>query len=271
LVVGNEASNFCVGANIGLIGMSAMAKDWDTIEQMVAGLQNTLMRMKHSSGPVVVAPRGMALGGGAEVVMHGNAVRAHAETYIGLVELGVGVIPAGGGCKEMAFRMYGSIPEGVNADPLPYLQRIFEVIGMAQVATSAVEARDFGFLKSTDMITLHPDRVLADAKADVIRMVESGWKPALPGKVKVPGSGGIAALKVAVHGMRGGGYLSEYDQHLGGKLAEVIGGGNVPAGTLRTEQDFLDLEREAFLSLCGEEKTMARIMHMLEKGKPLRN
>ena len=171
----------------------------------------------------------------------------------------------------MAFRYYGAIPAGVKADTFPFMEQIFTTVGTAKVSTSAVEARDLGFLRETDRITLNPDTVLADAKADVVAMISTGYRPPAVRTVKVPGSGGIAALTVAVHGMREGGYLSEYDEHLGKKLAGVLCGGDVPDGTTRTEQDFLDLEREAFLSLCGEEKTIERILHMLEKGKPLRN
>jgi 3-hydroxyacyl-CoA dehydrogenase len=271
LVVGSEATNFSVGANIALAAMLAMNKDWDMLEQSVAAMQDSYLGLKYCYGPVVIAPRGMALGGGCECVMHGDAVRAAAESYIGLVELGVGVIPAAGGCKEMAFRYYGSIPPGVNADLFPFMERMFRIIGTLQVATSAEEARELGFLRAHDRVTLNPDAVLADAKADVLAMVAAGYRAPRPGTVPVPGSGGIAALTVAVHGMQQGGYISEYDEHLGKTLARVLCGGDVPAGTRRSEQDFLDLEREAFLSLCGEEKTMARIMHMLEKGKPLRN
>jgi 3-hydroxyacyl-CoA dehydrogenase len=271
LVIGNEATNFSVGANVALIGMLAMNKDWDQVDIAVNAIQQAFMKMRLCDGPVVVAPRGMALGGGCECVMHGDSVRASAETYLGLVELGVGLIPAGGGCKEMAFRYYGAIPAGVKADTFPFMEQIFTTVGTAKVSTSAAEARDLGFLRETDRITLNPDTVLADAKADVLAMISMGYRPSGLRTVKVPGSGGIAALTVAVHGMREGGYLSEYDEHLGKKLAGVLCGGDVPAGTTRTEQDLLDLEREAFLSLCGEERTIERILHMLEKGKPLRN
>jgi 3-hydroxyacyl-CoA dehydrogenase len=270
-VVGNEAANFSVGANVGLIGMLAMNQDWDQIEIAVRAIQQAFMRMKYCDGPVVVAPRGMALGGGCECVMHGDSVRAAAESYIGLVELGVGLIPAGGGCKEMVFRYYGAIPPKVNADTFPFMEQIFTTVGMGTVSTSAEEARTLGFLRPTDRVTLNPDAVLADAKADVLAMAQTRYRPPAERTVKVPGSGGIAALTVAIHGMEEGGYLSEYDAHLGRKLAGVLCGGDVPAGTMRTEQDILDLELEAFLSLCGEEKTIARILHMLEKGKPLRN
>lgn len=271
LVIGNEAPNFSVGANVALIGMFAMSKDWDQIDGAVRLIQDTFMRMKYCDGPVVVAPRGMALGGGCECIMHGNSVRAAAESYIGLVELGVGLIPAGGGCKEMAFRFYGSVPTGVSSEPTPYLDRMFRIIGTGTVSTSAEEARDHGFLRTGDRITANPDAVLADAKADVLAMLATGYSPPRPTKVAVPGAGGIAAVRVAVHGMRQGGYISEYDEHLGVKLGAVLAGGEVPAGTLLTEQHFLDLEREAFLSLCGEQKTIDRILHMLETGKPLRN
>ena len=271
LVVGNEATNFSVGANVGLIGMLAMSQDWDQIDQAVRIIQNTFMRMKYCDGPVVVAPRGMALGGGCEAVMHGDAVRAAAESYIGLVELGVGVIPAGGGCKEMAFRFYGSVPEGVKVDLFPFMEKVFMTVGTATVSTSAEEAKSYGFLRRTDRITLNPDAVLADAKADVLAMAQMGYKAPMPRKVPVPGSTGIAALKVGVHGMRQGGYLSEYDEHLGTVLATVLCGGDVPAGTMLSEQDFLDLEREAFVNLCREQRTIDRILHMLETGKPLRN
>jgi 3-hydroxyacyl-CoA dehydrogenase len=271
LVVGNEAPNFSVGANIGLVGMLAMSEMWDELEEAVAGIQNAYMRMKYCPGPVVVAPRGMALGGGCEAVMHGVSVRAAAETYLGLVELGVGLIPAGGGCKEMAFRHYGAVPPGVNADLFPFLEKIFKVIGMATVSTSAEEARELGFLRPTDRITLNPDYVLANAKQDVLALVETGYKPPVPTTVRVPGVDGIAALKIAAHTMREGHYISEYDEFLAKKLAYVICGGDVPQGTERTEQEFLDLEREVFVELCHEPKTMERIQHMLATGKPLRN
>ncbi|HSQ37300.1 MAG TPA: 3-hydroxyacyl-CoA dehydrogenase/enoyl-CoA hydratase family protein [Acidimicrobiia bacterium] len=271
LVIGSEATNFSVGANVGLVGMFAMNKQFEPIEQAIKGIQDAYMKMKYCSGPVVVAPRGMALGGGAECVMHGASVRALAESYIGLVELGVGLIPAGGGCKELAVRHYGSVPNGVKAELFPFMEKVFTTIGTARVSTSAEEARQIGFLKPTDRLSLNPDSLLADAKGDVLALAAMGYRPPLAAKVPVPGGGGIAALKIGIHGMLGGGYLSEYDAFLGRKLAYVICGGDVPAGTEVTEQYLLDLEREAFLSLCGEEKTIARILHMLEKGKPLRN
>jgi 3-hydroxyacyl-CoA dehydrogenase len=213
----------------------------------------------------------MALGGGCEIVMHGDAARAAAESYIGLVELGVGVIPAAGGCKEMAMRFYGSIPPGVNGDLFPYMERLFRIIGTATVGTSAEESREYGFLRPTDRVTINPDAVLADAKADVLALKAMGYRPPRPRTVKVPGRDGIAALKIAVHGMKEGGYISEYDEYLGIVLGSVLCGGDVPAGTIRTEQDFLDLEREAFVGLCRQEKTRERIVHMLTTGKPLRN
>jgi len=271
LVIGNEETNFSVGANIGLVGMLAMSKEWDQIDAMSKGLQDALMRMKYCDGPVVVAPRGMALGGGCEIVMHGDTVRAAAESYLGLVEVGVGLIPAGGGTKEMAFRFYGSIPEGVNADLFPFVQTAFLKIGQATVSTSAEEAKTHGYLRRTDRITLNPDAVLADAKADVLAMVSTGYKPPMPRKVRVPGRDAIAMLKSVVHGMFQGGYVTEYDEHVAGVLAGVLSGGDVPAGTMLSEQDFLDLEREAFVALCKEQKTIDRIMHMLETGKALRN
>ncbi|MCU0281688.1 MAG: 3-hydroxyacyl-CoA dehydrogenase/enoyl-CoA hydratase family protein, partial [Acidimicrobiia bacterium] len=269
LVVGNEAPNFSVGANVGLVAMLAMNKDWAGIEAAVKGIQDAHMKMKYCTGPVVVAPRGMALGGGCECVMHGTAVRAAAESYMGLVELGVGLIPAGGGCKELALRHYGSIPHGVKADLFPFMEKLFTTIGMAKVSTSAEEARQYGFLKPTDRLSLNPEALLADAKADVLALTSTGYRPPLSRPIPVPGSGGIAALRIAIHTMKMGGFLTEYDQFLGHKLAYIICGGEVPAGTELSEQQMLDLEREAFVSLCGEQRTMDRIMHMLEKGKPL--
>ena len=168
-------------------------------------------------------------------------------------------------------RFYGSIPPGVNADLFPFMERLFRIIGTASVGRSAEESREFGFLRPTDRVTLNPDAVLADAKADVLAMVASGYRPPAPRTVKVPGRDGIAALRIAVHGMKEGGYISEYDEYLGIVLGSVLCGGEVPAGTVLTEQDFLDLEREAFVGLCHQEKTRERIVHMLTTGKPLRN
>ncbi len=271
LVIGSEAVNFSVGANIGLIGMLIMADMWDELEQAIRGGQEAYMKMKYCSGPVVVAPRGMALGGGCEAVMHGDAVRASAETYLGQVELGVGVIPAFGGCKELAFRFYGSAPATAKPNLFPLMEQIFSTIGLGSVSGSAEEARDLRFLRATDRVTLNPDNVLADAKADVLAMLATGYQPPRPTTVPVPGRDGIASLKVMAYTMRRGGYISEYDEYLARKLAHVICGGDVPQGTELSEQDFLDLERAAFVELCHEEKTMARIQHMLSTGKPLRN
>ncbi|NIA23948.1 MAG: 3-hydroxyacyl-CoA dehydrogenase [Gammaproteobacteria bacterium] len=271
LVVGNEAANFSVGANIGLVGMLAMSNMWDELEGAVRGIQNAYMKMKYCEGPVVAAPRGLTLGGGCEAVMHSDAVRAFAETYMGLVELGVGLIPAGGGCKEMAFRYYGSVPVGVDTNMFPFMEKIFKTIGMATVSTSAEEARDLGYLRPTDKVHLNSDTLLASAKKDVLALVETGYSPPRQRTVTVPGRDGIAAIGIAAHTMRGGGYISEYDEHLAKRLAYVICGGDVAQGTERSEQDFLDLEREVFVELCHEEKTLERIQHMLATGKPLRN
>jgi 3-hydroxyacyl-CoA dehydrogenase len=271
LVVGSEADDFSVGANIGLVGMLAMSEMWDELEGAVAAIQNAYMKMRSCRGPVVAAPRGMALGGGCEAVMHSDVARASAETYLGLVELGVGLISAGGGCKEMAFRTYGSIPKGVDANLFPFMEKIFRTIGMATVSTSAEEARDLGYLRAIDIVHLNPDTLLAAAKRDVLSMVERGYRPPAMRTVKVPGRDGIAAIEIAVHSMRGGGYISDYDQHLAARLAYVICGGDVPQGSILTEQDFLDLEREVFVELCHEDKTMERIQHMLATGKALRN
>jgi 3-hydroxyacyl-CoA dehydrogenase len=271
LVVGNEAPNFSVGANIGLLGMLAVAGMWDEIDRAVAAGQNANMKMKYCRGPVVAAPRGLALGGGCEVTLHSDAVRAAAETYFGQVEVGVGLIPAAGGCKELAFRYFGSTPPGATPNPFAFIETIFTTIGLGKTSTSAEEARDLGLLRPHDHVTISPDALLADAKSDVLALLQRGYKPPTPTTVPVPGRDGIASLKVAAHGMRGGGYISEYDQHLANRLAYVICGGDVPAGTELTEQDFLDLEREVFVELCHEEKTQERIQHMLQTGKALRN
>ncbi len=271
LVVGNEAPNFSVGANIGLVGMLAIAGMWDEVDRAVAAGQNANMKMKYCRGPVVAAPRGLALGGGCEVTLHSDVVRAAAETYFGQVEVGVGLIPAAGGCKELAFRYYGSTPPGAKPNPFAFIETIFTTIGLGKTSSSAEEARDLGLLRPHDHVTINPDALLADAKSDVLALLQMGYKPPTPTTVPVPGRDGIASLKVAAHGMRGGGYISEYDQHLANRLAYVICGGDVPAGTELTEQDFLDLEREVFVGLCHEAKTQERIQHMLQTGKALRN
>ena len=203
--------------------------------------------------------------------MHSAAIRAAAETYFGQVEVGVGLIPAAGGCKELAVRYYGSTPPGVTPNPFACIEKIFTTIGLATTSSSAEEARNLGFLRPHDRVTINPDALLTDAKTDVLALVQMGYKPPTPVTGPVPGRDGIASLKVAAHGMRGGGYISEYDQHLANRLSYVICGGEVPAGTELTEQDFLNLEREVFVELCHEEKTQERIQHMLQTGKALRN
>ena len=272
MVIANHAENFCVGANIMLIFMAAQNKDFVAIEKMVRELQDACMRLRYSEKPVVAAPAGMVLGGGAEICMGADRIRAAAETYMGLVEVGVGLLPAGGGTKEMVVRHLEGVPDGVAADPLPFLRKAFETIGMAKVATSAKEARELGFLRPWDKITIQRDFLIQEAKNTVLAMNREGYEMPRPRTdIVLPGRSEYSSFVYGLYAMKAAGYISEYDERVGRKIAFVITGGDVPAGTKLSEQDLLDLEREAFLSLCGEEKTQARIQHMLMKGKPLRN
>lgn len=276
LVVGNQGhvgstGAFCAGANILMILMGAMQQDWKGIGDAVSGMQNLLMRAKFSDKPVVTAPWGLTLGGGVEVTMHSAATQAAGELYAGLVEVGVGLIPAGGGCKEMLARYMGDIPAGVAYDPNVFVQKAFEHIGMAKVATSCEEARDAGFLRPNDRVTLDPDRLIGDAKKVALGLVAGGYKAPRPKTFKLPGASGRGAIEAFLYQMKMGGYATPHDVTVGTKLAYVMTGGNCPVGAVRTEQDILDLEKEVFLQLCGDPNTVARIQHMLEKGKPLRN
>jgi 3-hydroxyacyl-CoA dehydrogenase len=272
MVIANHAENFCVGANLMLVFMEAQNKNFGNIEKMVREFQNACMRLRYSEKPVVAAPAGMALGGGAEICLGADRIRAAAETYMGLVEVGVGLLPAGGGTKEMAIRHLEGIPDGVASDPLPFLRKAFETIGMAKVATSAKEARELGFLRPWDKITIQRDFLMQDAKNTVLAMNLEGYEAPRPrAGIALPGRSEFSSFAYGLYAMRIAGHISEYDELVGRKIAFVLTGGNVPAGTKLSEQDLLDLEREAFLSLCGEEKTQARIQYMLMKGKPLRN
>jgi len=252
-----------------LLLLEAQEGNWDDVDLMIRGFQGATMALKYADVPVVVAPAGLTLGGGCEVVLHGARVQAAAETYIGLVEAGVGLIPAGGGTKEMLARAMEALPPG--ADTLPHIQRVFETIGFAKVATSAADARRIGYLREGDEITMNRDRLLGDARALALQLA-SGYAPAQPrAAIRVGGEGIFATLKLGVHLAWRAGRISDHDAVIGRKLAWILAGGNLPhAGTL-TEQQLLDLEREAFLSLCGERKTLERIAHTLKTGKPLRN
>lgn len=272
LVVGNQGGNaFCAGANLMMILMGAMQEEWGQLEGAVKRMQDLLMRAKYHSRPVVTAPWGLTLGGGVEVTMHSAATQGAGELYAGLVEVGVGLIPAGGGCKEMLARFLGDIPPGVAYDPNPFVQKVFEYLGTAKIATSGEEARDQAFLRASDRITVDPDRLIYDAKMLALGLAEGGYRPARKRSFKLPGAQGRAAIELYLYQMQMGGFISEHDAVVGKKLAWILTGGECASGAVRGEQDILDLEREAFLSLLGTEKTKARIQHMLEKGKPLRN
>ena len=279
LVLANHAPNFSVGANIFLVLAYAMEKKWDVLTEMVTGLQSTMMALKYSSKPVVAAPAGMALGGGCEICLHADRVRASAESYIGLVEVGVGVVPAGGGCKELLIRNTEHLFEvgkgGVynrQIELKPYVARAFETIAMAKVSTSARMAQKMGILRPTDKITINRDYLINDAKKTVLSMVMEGYTPPRPrDDIRVMGRDGIAVFEQALYVMNKSGFISEYDRVVAGKVAWVLCGGDVFQDTLVTEEYILELEREAFISLCGNEKTQKRIEHMLTTGKPLRN
>ncbi|HEV8636721.1 MAG TPA: 3-hydroxyacyl-CoA dehydrogenase/enoyl-CoA hydratase family protein [Chloroflexota bacterium] len=276
LVVSASAPNFCVGANLMLLLMEAQEENWDEIERMVRAFQDVSLLLKYLERPVVVAPYGITVGGGAEIAMHCARTVAAAETYLGLVELGVGLIPAGGGCKEMALRAAAVLPP-VDArlpnrpELIEFLTRPFEAIGTAKVSGSADEARDLGYLRPTDEIVMNGDHVLRRAKEAVLELDAEGYVAPAPARFPVAGPDGRAVLELTAYTLRNAGYASDYDLHLARKLAYVLTGGALPAGTPVPEQYLLDLEREAFLHLCGQPKTQARMAHMLQKNRPLRN
>lgn len=271
LVIGNEAENFSAGANLFMVVVAAQQGMWDTLDGAVKKLQGLNMRMRYFPKPVVVAPAGLALGGGCEVTMHASRVVAAAETYIGLVELGAGVIPAGGGTKEMMRRILNPAMKTDNAEAFPFIQRAFLQIGQAKVATSAYEARDMAILGPADRIVLNRDHLLAEAKREVLHMAASGYRPPAPELIYAPGRDMYGAMKIGAWSFKEGKYITEYDAHIATKLAYVMAGGDLTKPQWVSEQYILDLEREAFLSLCGEEKTQARMWSLLQTGKPLRN
>jgi 3-hydroxyacyl-CoA dehydrogenase len=272
LVIGNQSENFSVGANLMLMLFEIQDENWDDIDMMVKAFQDVLMAVKYFEKPVVAAPFGMTLAGGCEIALACSKMQAAAETYMGLVEVGVGLIPAGGGTKEMLLRCTEGIPPGVDADFLPFVRKAFETVAMAKVSTSVKEAQKLGYMRPTDRISINRDYLLHDAKRTVLDLVREGYRSPRPQKnIKVLGERGYALLKMGLFYMREGGYISEYDEHVARKVAHIMTGGDLPDGTEVTEQHLLDLEREAFVSLCGEVKTQERIEHMLKKGKPLRN
>ena len=271
LVIANGSENFSVGANLLLVMMNAQAGNWDDISKMIHDFQQANQRMRYAVKPVVTAPAGMALGGGCEVVMGGNAVQAAAETYIGLVEVGVGLIPGGGGNLQLMRNVFGRHAANKDVDPLQFLQGIFLTIGLGKVATSAEEGREMGFLTEADGVSLNRAHVIRDAKERVLGMSRVGFRPPRPAKFRLPGRSGIATVDAMLYSMLHNKQISEYDRFVGRKLAEVLCGGETTTSVLVTEQRLLDLEREAFLSLCGEEKSQARMQHMLMHNKPLRN
>ena len=272
LVIGNQGQNFSVGANLMLILLEAQDQNWEEIDAMIRSFQKTNMSIKYAEKPVVVAPFGMCLGGGCEVSLHVGNLQAAAETYMGLVELGVGLIPAGGGTKEMLLRSQLWARRDPEEDLLPHLRRAFETIALGKVSGSALEAGSLGFLRDSDGISMNRDRLIQDAKEKVLTLVRQNYrKPLPPSNIVALGSKGLASLKLGIHLMYRAGYISEYDSFLATKLAYILCGGDCNTPQLVSEQDILDLERDAFLSLCGQRKTLERIQHMLQKGKSLRN
>jgi 3-hydroxyacyl-CoA dehydrogenase len=271
LVVGNQGANFSVGANIGMIFMMAVEQEYDELNMAIKYFQDTMMRMRYSSIPTIAAPHGMALGGGCELSLHSDKVVAAAETYMGLVEFGVGVIPGGGGSKEMALRASDTFRTGDVQ--LNVLQEYFLTIGMAKVSTSAYEAYDLGLLqKGKDVVVVNRERQIAEAKKHAVLMAEAGYtQPAARKDVLVLGKQALGAFMVATDSMQASKFISEHDQKIANKLAYVMAGGDLSEPTKVSEQYLLNLEREAFLSLCTERKTLERIQHMLKTGKPLRN
>ena len=273
MVVGNQGQVFSAGANLMLLLVAAQDGEWDDIHEEVRRFQNANMALKYAARPVVAAPHGLTLGGGVEMMLHTARVRAAAETYIGLVEVGVGLIPGGGGSKEMLIRAMDAVPQDQDSDPFVYLKEVFTNIGMAKVSSSAEEARKLGYVRPQDSISMNRDRQIADAKQVALDLVRLGYRPSKPREdILVLGQAGFAKMKLGMHLMRRADYISDYDVVIGTHLARILsGGGEFTSPQRVSEQFLLDLEREAFVSLCGEKKTQERIQHMLKKGKALRN
>jgi 3-hydroxyacyl-CoA dehydrogenase len=271
LVIGNQGKNFCVGANLGMILMEAQDDNIFELDFVVRSFQNAMLKIKYSSKPVVAAPFGMTLGGGAEVCLPAAHIQASNETYMGLVEVGVGLIPGGGGNKELYMKHLKGLPNGVHIDYQYVANKVFETIATAKVSTSGEEARENNFLNFVDGISVNADHLIYDAKQAALSLYENNYKAPLREKVPVTGESGYATLLLGAEGMFLSGFISEHDLKIAKKLAYVIAGGKVPYGTLVDEQYLLDLEREAFLSLVAEPKSQARMQNMLVKGKPLRN
>jgi 3-hydroxyacyl-CoA dehydrogenase len=269
LVVGNDALHFSAGANLMLLLLEAQEENWDEVDLMVRAFQGATMALKYADIPVVVAPAGMVLGGGCEIVLHGDRAQAAAETYMGLVEVGVGLIPAGGGTKEMLARAAESAAPG--ADLLKLTQQVFETIGFAKVSTSGPDAMHLGYLRPVDGITMNRERLLADAKAHALARAAEYIRPQPRSAIPVGGEGVLAALKLGVHLAWRAGRISDHDALIGRTLARILTGGDRAGVGTATEQELLDLEREAFLSLCGQRKTQERIGYTLKTGKTLRN
>ena len=279
MVIANHSENFSVGANLALVLFAAQEEEWDDLEWSIKTFQDSFMKLKYLDKPVVAAPAGMALGGGCEICLASDRVRFAAETYMGLVEVGVGLLPAGGGCKEMLIRntehLFEVQPGGVypkQIELMPYLARAFETIALAKVATSGPEAIKMGLLRPTDKMTVNRDFLIEDAKKTVLAMNQEGYVPPRPlDQIRVAGENSLAMIKMAIWTLQQQGYATEHDVTVSTKVGYVLCGGNVQADTKVSEQYLLDLEREAFLSLCGDPKTQARMQHTLTTGKPLRN
>jgi 3-hydroxyacyl-CoA dehydrogenase len=279
MVIANQAVNFSVGANLMLVLVGAQEQEWDEVHLAVKQFQNVNLAIKYAPKPVVAAPQGMALGGGCEISMHAAKIQAAAEAYIGLVEAGVGLIPGGGGTKEMLIRANEHAAGGEDLDLFHALKPVFEAIAMAKVGTSAEECRELGFLRREDGVSMNRDRLVADAKEAALALVRGGYKPAAASwqegaqttQIKVLGESFLAGAKMAIHMLQRGGYATDHDTHVARKIANILAGGPLSAPQLVSEQYVLDLEREAFVSLCGEKKTQERIAHTLKTGKPLRN
>ena len=276
-VITNDAQNFSVGANLMLLLMAVQEEEWDDVDMVIRQFQGMTQAIKFSPKPVVVGAFGLTLGGGTEISLHAPARQPHAELYTGLVEVGVGLLPGGGGCKEMLLRAIDSATSirpdgrGESVELIEAMKRAFEAIAMAKVATSAPEARALGFLSDSDNISMNRERVLADCKARALELARAGYEAPVMRTIPAPGENILATLKLGVYLMRQGEFISDHEVKIGNKVAEVLCGGNVTPGTPVSEQYILDLEREGFKSLCGEKKTQERIQYTLKTGKTLRN